>query len=102
MKNRIAFDLANAFFVSDEPHGDLADSAQGFEEAYRTHALLAVLASPRHRRRRNRKKGLCEQCGEVIPKERMAVMPGARRCVACQHVVEQKQGIRRRTARHYL
>lgn len=28
--------------------------------------------------------GCCEECGEQIPPERLAVLPNARRCVPCQ------------------
>jgi len=102
MKNTMALNFGSDFSVGDEPQGDLADSARAFEELYRAHALFAVLcASPRHRRRRNRKKRYCELCRQEIPMERLNVLPGATRCVACQRGMEEKHRMRRRTASHY-
>lgn len=30
----------------------------------------------------------CEECGDIIPPQRRAAVPGARTCVACQEIVE--------------
>jgi DnaK suppressor protein len=40
--------------------------------------------------------GLCEECEEEIPAKRLAVMPYAARCAACQAKAEPKLGAGRR------
>ena len=38
--------------------------------------------------------GLCEDCGEDIPAERLKIVPGAVRCVLCQEKAEKSHGSR--------
>lgn len=34
--------------------------------------------------------GICEDCGKLIPKRRLEVVPGATRCVQCQTAFEEE------------
>jgi DnaK suppressor protein len=45
--------------------------------------------------------GLCEDCEEEIPTKRLAVMPYATRCAACQAKVEPKGGATRKNLTDY-
>lgn len=36
--------------------------------------------------------GICEECGCAIPEARLAHMPAARRCVACENLREKSHG----------
>lgn len=77
-------------FANDEPHGDIADRANVFAEAYRSQALHRVLNShARQNKRERRRWRKCEHCGEYIPKERLAAWPRATRCIKCQKQFEQ-------------
>jgi len=45
--------------------------------------------------------GLCQDCEEEIPARRLAVMPYATRCAACQSRVEPKGGATRKSLTDY-
>jgi phage/conjugal plasmid C-4 type zinc finger TraR family protein len=63
---------------------DEIDRAQALEEAQRDDALA------KHRRLmpHGDSAEVCDDCGEPIPVERRAAVPGVRRCVACQQLTE--------------
>lgn len=69
---------------------DVVDKAQAVLEHSNAAALLSVLAESRAEIDRalaaiaEGRYGLCEDCGEGIPPERLAVVPEATRCVDCQ------------------
>lgn len=46
--------------------------------------------------------GLCEGCGEEIPRRRLELMPWARHCVACADAQSPSRGKRRRHLNDYL
>lgn len=37
----------------------------------------------------------CIDCGQIIPKERLSLIPAAQRCLACQNEYEQSHEFRR-------
>jgi DnaK suppressor protein len=45
-------------------------------------------------RLRNRTYGICSDCGELIPYQRLVAYPTAKRCVKCQQHREKAKGIR--------
>lgn len=70
---------------------DDADQAQGFETFRRDMALARALApEPEHR---PRALGQCVACSDEIEPERLAVHPGARRCLYCQEALERRRRI---------
>jgi phage/conjugal plasmid C-4 type zinc finger TraR family protein len=70
---------------------DDADLAQGFETFRRDMALARALAPEPERR--PRASGCCAACGDEIEPERLAVHPGARRCLVCQEALERQRRI---------
>jgi phage/conjugal plasmid C-4 type zinc finger TraR family protein len=65
---------------------DQFDRAQAFDAMHRDIALSE------HQRRTATGPALthCEDCGEPIPTERAARVPGVRRCIDCQRDHEQR------------
>lgn len=63
---------------------DSMDIVQGINEQFQTAALAE--------HQRNRPTGPaathCEDCGEEIPIKRRLAMPGCRRCIDCQTLLE--------------
>lgn len=81
--------------------GDLADAASAASEAYSTLTregdLTRRLGLVQHALRKidglygdGVKYGLCEECDEPIPTERLEVFPDALYCVRCQEKAEKK------------
>jgi phage/conjugal plasmid C-4 type zinc finger TraR family protein len=62
---------------------DEFDAAQALEERYRHAAIAAVRQGAREARRPSGQED-CEACDQPIPAERLAIVPGATRCVRCQ------------------
>jgi RNA polymerase-binding protein DksA len=46
------------------------------------------------RMERDEEFGLCEECGEPIPVERLMILPDATHCVPCQCGLERRDGLR--------
>ena len=79
------------------PGGDFLDIAQGIEDQE-----LARLSASRLTERARRLRialtrvsdghyGVCSECGEPIPARRLAAMPDATTCVACQERLERRE-----------
>lgn len=75
---------------------DEADFAQLHESMARESALAMRAAraarnagSARVAGAAERQSGLCADCGEPIPAARLAAIPNAARCVACQSELEE-------------
>lgn len=72
-----------------------ADSTQDLSEKATADQIHAILERDRlqalqaEARRAHGGYGICETCGRPIGEERMAVLPTATRCVACQSEYEQ-------------
>ncbi|MGJ8514655.1 TraR/DksA family transcriptional regulator [Carnimonas bestiolae] len=65
---------------------DFCDRAQRVSEQSLTRALAA------HRMKDQiEHHGECIDCGEEIPAQRRRALPYARRCVECQHIIEQRR-----------
>ena len=80
---------------SDEGAEDLVDRANS---SYDREFMLSLSASERDilieiddalQRLDDGKYGVCEQCGETIPKARLQAIAWARYCIDCQEQVEQ-------------
>jgi RNA polymerase-binding protein DksA len=72
-----AGDEALASLVADT---DIAEARRDLRELQALDAALARLGEGTY--------GICEDCGDYIPLERLRVNPGATRCVRCQSVYE--------------
>jgi len=72
------------------PAGDHADTASRVQEEASSQALLGILADNEDQINRAMARlragcyGVCEDCGERIPDERLRFRPEATRCVGCQ------------------
>ncbi len=62
--------------VAVDRERDLTISAQALEAVAEIDAALAKIKSGRY--------GVCEGCGELIPKLRLEALPYARLCIACK------------------
>src|SRR5512132_4051395 len=93
---------------------DPATSGVADEDAQALSEMLQVLASQRNRgqaellaridraiRKPDDEVGVCEDCEEPIPAKRMALMPYAERCAACQAKREPRQAATRRKLTDY-
>lgn len=67
---------------------DIADFAQKLEDADRERALAIPLAAARRTMHAGDSGGLCAVCFHDIETERLAVLPGAIRCLTCQEAHE--------------
>jgi phage/conjugal plasmid C-4 type zinc finger TraR family protein len=79
---------------NDEPRGDIVDVANVVAEAFRLRSLYATLGLSKRSGKAKQRRTInckCERCGGHIPKERLAAMPQATRCVSCQSFVEQQR-----------
>ena len=65
---------------------DIFDRAQEINELFRDNALKEHFSKRRSRLRGS--GGICEDCGEPIPKKRLKANPQATRCVTCQALAE--------------
>jgi DnaK suppressor protein len=83
-------DLRGLFDASRSSNADDEHDPEGATIAFERAQLTAVLARERQRltdldealrRLDTGTYGICEQCGEPIPAERLAVLPSARTCV---------------------
>ena len=64
---------------------DVIDNASEIEESQRNFALS------KHRRSGNLVSAeFCEACGEDIPEQRRAAVPGCKTCVSCANDIELK------------
>lgn len=77
--------------------GDALDRAQAASEVYqdaamRMHRAKAVRAGCEYARRPTITCRTCEDCGHIIPKDRLKANPQATRCVRCQGKFERRQG----------
>jgi len=61
------------------------------ERRYREYRKVAGLIQ---RMQAHEEYGLCEECGEAIPMERLIVMPEATYCVPCQRRMERIDGLK--------
>ena len=67
-----------------------SDSAQVQNERATTQTIEHVLEQEREQARHAQERiaegayGICEECGQKIADERLAALPEATRCVACQ------------------
>jgi phage/conjugal plasmid C-4 type zinc finger TraR family protein len=65
---------------------DIFDQAQEKDELFRDNALKEHFSKRRSRLRVS--GGICEDCGEPIPKKRLKANPAATRCITCQALAE--------------
>ena len=72
---------------------DDADRAQAVEELWHRNAMRAVLTK-REAPSEEGGEHLCRDCGEPIPAERLAKVPGAVCCWSCQTSRECSRGTR--------
>lgn len=86
--------LRDRGLIGNSTSGDEGDSAAS-DEGLELTASLAELAGSRAvavetalRRFREGSYGICEECGEEIPVERLKAVPAAVLCVECQREVE--------------
>jgi DnaK suppressor protein len=86
--------LRDRGLIENSTSGDEGDSAAS-DEGLELTASLAELAGNRAvavesalRRFREGSYGICEECGEEIPVERLRALPAAVLCVECQRQVE--------------
>jgi phage/conjugal plasmid C-4 type zinc finger TraR family protein len=67
-----------------------SDFAQVQNDRVTTETIEQVLEQEREQERHSRERiaegayGICEECGQRIGEERLAALPEATRCVACQ------------------
>lgn len=66
---------------------DEFDRASELEEKERESAI----ARQRKKTRKGPALSHCEDCGDEIPKERLAAAPGCRRCIECQTLSERQE-----------
>lgn len=66
---------------------DDLDRAQAYEERERESALSRIVR-PRIVWRDRRRKVYCRDCGDPVPRERMAAVPYATRCSECESAKE--------------
>src|SRR5579864_9592731 len=80
-----------------------ADSTQAMSEQVTAGAIDEVLEREREEaahaaeRRAQGAYGICEDCGQEISPERLAILPSATRCVGCQASLEQSRQRHART-----
>lgn len=63
---------------------DFGDDAQAAEALFREGAIAAALPAPAGNQVVENGRVVCAECGEPIPAVRLAAVPGAIRCRACQ------------------
>jgi phage/conjugal plasmid C-4 type zinc finger TraR family protein len=63
---------------------DFGDDAQAAEALFREGAIAAALPAPAGTQVVENGRVVCAECGELIPAVRLAAVPGAIRCRACQ------------------
>jgi DnaK suppressor protein len=83
--------------VDQMTYGDQAEAATEVYEQQRALTLrrhletqLREVEAAIQRARRGR-QGICESCGAPIPAERLAILPEARLCIACQRQRERRR-----------
>lgn len=88
--------LSDFAFVEADPVADLIDQAVRCEQTFNDNALktfqLWQAQKIAHARERNQ-RGLgriCEDCDDLIPKERLIAMPNTTRCIQCQIKIDRK------------
>ncbi len=67
---------------------DFADMSQEAESLHRLAALADVRPGRREEQLYDAGRIVCRDCGEPIPSARLAFLPTACRCVACQEEAE--------------
>jgi DnaK suppressor protein len=67
---------------------DLVDQAQNLEAAQRDTALARQREAARVRPEDLATPGICSDCDEAIPEQRLAALPNATRCLFCQAMSE--------------
>lgn len=67
---------------------DEIDRAQEFAQQ---HLERSLAAAQRRRLQDDPGDGICEDCGDDIAAERLAALPAAQRCLACQQKHEREQ-----------
>ncbi len=83
-------DLGNPGCEAEQIHSDLIDLAQAAAERDASDALRSLLGELRQDVERALARlgtgtyGICEECSEPIPLERLRALPEATRCVRCQ------------------
>lgn len=82
-------DSGDLSVADDTTTADFADARRDIEEYQAGLAALARLDAGDY--------GTCMDCGEAIPRQRLAVQPFALRCIACQERRERASGQHRTT-----
>ena len=83
-------DLGNPGCEAEQTHSDLIDLAQAAAGRDASEALRSLLGELRQDVERALARlgtgtyGICEECSEPIPLERLRALPEATRCVRCQ------------------
>jgi DnaK suppressor protein len=96
-------EIRNAGAVADDDAGEVRDRAEEaeaereddlhFAEIEIDRAALRDIALAQHRMATG-DYGLCVDCGEAIPRERLFAQPAAIRCAACQSATEARRATR--------
>lgn len=69
---------------------DLLDQAAQQQQQHLSVTLAAITARVTNMHTSSVNPGICEDCGCVIPAQRLRVIPGATRCVSCQAAFEEE------------
>ena len=69
---------------------DLLDQAAQQQQQHLSVTLAAITARVTDMHTGSVNPGICEDCGCVIPTQRLRVIPGATRCVSCQAAFEEE------------
>jgi phage/conjugal plasmid C-4 type zinc finger TraR family protein len=77
-----------------EKHADELDMAQAHTEREVQLAIEAI----RRRARAGQGRGVCIDCGGIIPESRRRHVPNTLRCARCQESIERSQSPVRRSA----
>ena len=84
---------AGSDVVRDE--GDIAQASERQDVSFLTRERLAARVnqlSAALRRLHEGRYGLCERCGNIIEPARLAALPEATTCRACQEILERERG----------
>ena len=86
-------DLSAYSFHMADLGTDAMEREKAFHFASRDTRLLYHIDQALERVRRN-EYGMCEECGENIPEQRLRLFPAAKLCVRCQEEVDRHEKIR--------
>ena len=86
---------ADDYLIDEMDHAERESSSQThYILLERKHRELEKIEILMQRALEDEEFGLCEECGEKIPEERLMIMPEATRCVPCQKELE-RAGLRK-------